>query len=90
MPGMRYRESGRDCPCCSQWAPTRVSEKRNWRRIERQQVAPWEFWVGDVRNISGPHWLEPDWLVHDYWGAIQEDDSFLNEHTRHLQGLPSA
>lgn len=32
MSGMRHRESGRDCPCCSQWAPTRAGEKRAWRR----------------------------------------------------------
>lgn len=38
MPGMRYRESGRDCPCCSQWAPTRASEERDWRRTEWAQT----------------------------------------------------
>lgn len=77
MPGMRHRLSGRDCPCCTQWAPTRASEKREWQRLEWQQADPPMQWTGAARcpQVFAEH--DPEDLFFGYWAALREDDRFL-------------
>jgi hypothetical protein len=70
MPGMMRWSCSRGC-CIRDG---RTSEKRDWRRAERDQLAPWEPWAGDARNRPGPHWLEPEWLLHGYWPVEIADD----------------
>lgn len=73
MSGMRHRESGRDCPCCSQWAPTRASEKRDWRKAEFDQAAPWDLLPARRRTPSYAGFLETLWLTYGYW-AVERGD----------------
>lgn len=77
MPGMRHRESGRDCPCCSQWAPTRASEKRTWHRREANQVDPWSPWPRSTSRFA-----EDETLQFGYWSVVMDDDYYLNDQAR--------